>query len=261
MRTTCAAALPAGIAWGLSGSCEPMRAIILNAGRGSRMAAHTDEMPKCLIQNDGRTILDEQLHALAQAGCDSATVIGGYRIDKVAAHLRRAEPPLRVDLRLNPFWSVSGSVGSVWAARDLLDEPFCLVNGDTVFHGTALTPITGARAAVSLLVEAITTPTLDDMLVNVQAGLVLNVSKTLSAAIATHRSLGVIAAGRGSEYAAALAAVIGSGDGINSYHHDVVDVLAARGGVTAVEHRGSPWVEVDRPEDLEVWRANAAHFA
>lgn len=98
------------------------------------------------------------------------------------------------------------------------------------------------------------------MLVRVEAGLVLNVSKTLPAAVATHRSLGVIAAGRCSGYGGALEGVIGSVGGIKSYHHDVVDVLAGRGGVSAVEHRGSPWVEVDRPEDLEVWQANAAHF-
>src|SRR3546814_6203200 len=83
-------------------------------------------MPKCLVDVDGRSILDWQLRALAEAWVTNAAVVVGYRARRVQAHLDATAPPLPVDLVYNPFWRVASSIGSVWAARDHLDGPFVL---------------------------------------------------------------------------------------------------------------------------------------
>ncbi len=44
-----------------------MKGIILAAGRGSRMKTLTDERPKCLVELDGRPLLDYQINALSDA--------------------------------------------------------------------------------------------------------------------------------------------------------------------------------------------------
>src|SRR3546814_12492201 len=111
-----------------------MKGIILSAGNGSRLLPLTRDMPKCLVDVDGRSILDWQLRALAEAGVTNAAVVVGYRARRVQAHLDATAPPLPVDLVYNPFWRVASSIGSVWAARDHLDGPFVLTNGDTVFE-------------------------------------------------------------------------------------------------------------------------------
>jgi NDP-sugar pyrophosphorylase family protein len=84
-----------------------MKAIILAAGHGSRLLPLTLSTPKCLVQVGGRAILDSQLDAVAAAGFDGAVIVGGYRIDQIAAHLagRRGDPP--TTLLFNPFWSVA----------------------------------------------------------------------------------------------------------------------------------------------------------
>jgi len=233
-----------------------MHAIILSAGRGSRLLPLTELMPKCLVPVGGRAILDHQLGALAEAGVAQATVIAGYRFDQVGAYLATHRPPLPVSLRFNPFWAVSSSIGSVWAARDLLDEPFCLVNGDTLLGGGLLARVL-ARAGrqVSLTVEPLAEPALDDMLVAVSGAKVTAVSKTLDPAIATHRSLGVVIAGPSSGYSTVLDRVIAGENGINAYHHDVVAAFAAQGGVSAIIEQSGSWLEIDRPEDIERWSA------
>ena len=56
-----------------------MRALILAAGRGSRMGALGDERPKCLVELDGKPLLDRQIAALRAGG--------------VARHRNRARLP------------------------------------------------------------------------------------------------------------------------------------------------------------------------
>jgi choline kinase len=237
-----------------------MRAVILSAGRGSRLLPLTDLMPKCLVPVGGRAILDHQLHALAEAGLDGVILVAGYRFDQVGAHLATHAPPLPVELRFNPFWAVSSSIGSVWAARDALEVPFCLLNGDTTLTGPILARALAQHGeGVGLVVEPLVTPATDDMLVSVDENKVLAVSKTLDPADATHRSLGVIVGGAHSGYVPVLDRIIAGADGIQAYHHDVVAALASQGVVTAIVEESGSWAEIDRPEDIAEWNARMPH--
>ena len=56
-----------------------MNAIILAAGRGSRMKNLTSDKPKCLVQLNGKTLIQWQLDALNQAGISNIAVVTGYR--------------------------------------------------------------------------------------------------------------------------------------------------------------------------------------
>lgn len=231
-----------------------MRGIILSAGAGSRLLPLTERVPKCLVEVAGRAILDHQLDALAQAGLTRATVVAGYRHAQVVDHLAARRPPLEVEVILNPFWAASSSIGSVWAAHAHLAQPFCLMNGDTVFDASVITrAVAAAGSGVGLLVEPTAAPALDDMLVEVRDARVCAVSKELDPACATHRSLGVIlSGGDGAAYRVALETVIAAPNGIHAFHHAIVDRLARSGEVAAIESAGA-WQEIDRPEDIAGW--------
>ena len=166
----------------------------------------------------------------------------------------RVLAPLPVTLVTNPFWAVSSSVGSVWAARAHLDRPFCLMNGDTVFASAIIAgALAQAPKGIGLLVEPIAAAELDDMLVELEGTRVRAVAKTLDPAHAHHRSLGVVLSGGGNAYRDALDAVIAADNGIHAYHHDVVARLARTVGVTAIVDRHGGWQEIDRPEDIDRW--------
>ncbi|HEU4959727.1 MAG TPA: NTP transferase domain-containing protein [Sphingomonas sp.] len=236
-----------------------MKGIILSAGNGTRLLPLTSRMPKCLVDVGGRAILDHQLDALTVAGVAEAVVVVGYRGGQVAEHLAAAPPPLPVTLVTNPFWAVSSSIGSVWAARAHLAEPFCLMNGDTVFAAAIVAgAIAAAPEGIGLLVEPITAPELDDMLVEVDRDRVRAVAKTLDPARAHYRSLGVILSTGGNAYRDALDTVIARPDGIHAYHHDIVAALAGTVGVGAIVDRHGGWQEIDRPEDIDRWTHSPA---
>ena len=62
-----------------------MKAIIIGAGRGSRLKSMTDNQPKCYAPVRGRRILDYTLEAFDRAGVSDKVFIGGYQIDRIEA--------------------------------------------------------------------------------------------------------------------------------------------------------------------------------
>lgn len=233
-----------------------MKAIILAAGLGSRLLPLTADRPKCLVPAGARTILEHQLNALDAAGVADVTVVGGYRFDRLRAFVDALPRAIRPELIFNPFYAVSSSIGSVWAARELLDGPFLLLNGDTIYDAQPL--VEGLRqlpGGISLFVEPCAEPQPDDMRVRAELGRVLEVGKGLDRDRASFRSLGIIACADagGAGYRAALDEVIAAPGGDQRFHHDVVDLLARRLKVSAVAIEPGTWQEVDSPADIDRW--------
>jgi choline kinase len=232
-----------------------MRAVIIAAGQGTRLLPFTRDHPKCLVPVEGKAIIDHQLDALRASGIDDVIVVGGYRIDRLEQHLSQMPAKGRPGLIFNPFWKVSNSIGSVWAARHELRRPFCLMNGDTILD-TALIgqALSGAQPGVNLLVERARLFAQDDMRVAIADGRVRAVGKDIDQA--GHRSLGtILATGSGPHiYLDALDAVIGAEGGSQRFHHAIVDRLAAADDVSAIVTNSPLWIEIDRPEDIERWQ-------
>ena len=227
-----------------------MKAIILAAGHGSRLLPLTLTTPKCLVQVGGRAILDHQLDAVAEAGFEGAVIVGGYRIEQVAAHLAaRDGGVLPTELVFNPFWAIANSIGSVWASRGVsrravrADERRHAVRCRDLARGACRSRASG----VKLVIERLATPGLDDMLVEADGDAVVAVGKHLVGHQATDRSLGLIVSTGGGAYAEALRAVIGEEDGIHAYHHAVVRRVAETVGVRAVRIAGRCPLAGDRP--------------
>lgn len=231
-----------------------MKAIIIAAGQGSRLLPLTLATPKCLVAVDGRAILDHQLDAAQAAGIAEAVVVGGYRIDQVADHLAQRHRGIATTLVFNPFWAISSSIGSVWAAREHLEQGFVLINGDTVFDPSlVVAAVRDAPPGVTLVVDETSEIEHDDMRVELRAGRVLAVGKGLDPGTATHRSLGIVVSRGGGAYAAALRAIIAAPGGTDAYHHAVIAHLAPA-GVNALEVApGARWQEVDAPADIARW--------
>jgi L-glutamine-phosphate cytidylyltransferase len=233
-----------------------MKAIVVSAGQGTRLLPLTQHLPKCLVEVNRRAILDHQIAALHIAGIEQVIVVGGYRAGQIREHLAAHPTPVDTRLIINPFWSVASSIGSVWAAREYLDSPFCLINGDTIFDASVFErALQNLRPGVNLLVEATDTPAEDDMRVQAANLKVLAVGKNLPLQDTTHRSLGVVMCpDHNGPYGKALQTVIEAPEGHNAYHHAVIDHLArSNAGVTAIPNQGGLWCEVDRPEDIEQW--------
>ncbi|MGI9363039.1 MAG: sugar phosphate nucleotidyltransferase [Parasphingorhabdus sp.] len=230
------------------------QAILLNAGKGSRLLPLTSERPKCLIEFRGKAILDHQIEALLPLDLDEIIIVTGYRGEMVTDHIAKNADKYDTKVRTiaNPDWAESSSIASVMAAREFLNSHYMVMNGDTVYDAEILAQAAASpKQGTSLLVEPLTENVEDDMLVKVRDGSVIAVAKTLSPEVATHRSLGVIF-GRsdGGAYRRMLDAVMACSNGHLQYHHEIINRLAGLQTVHAIETNGGTWQEIDRPEDL-----------
>lgn len=105
-----------------------MRAIVLAAGRGSRLGRLGAGRPKCLVRLGGRTLLDWQRAAFAAAGVRQRLLVLGHAAERVA-------PSSEERVVVNPDWARGGPVASLLAAPLAWRRPgFLLVYGDVVFH-------------------------------------------------------------------------------------------------------------------------------
>ena len=98
------------------------RAVILAAGRGSRLGALTDASPKCLTRVAGRTLLDWMLDALFQSGIEQVLLVGGYGYESLIAH----QSP-RVATICNTRWSETNMLGTLQVAEAWLAAHSCLI--------------------------------------------------------------------------------------------------------------------------------------
>lgn len=102
-----------------------MTAIILAAGRGSRMLGLTDEKPKCMTILEGQALLDWQLQALRRAGHSNVTVIGGYRNELLGGDY---------NVMINQRWSDTNMVRSLCVADELLKGETCIVSYSDIVY-------------------------------------------------------------------------------------------------------------------------------
>jgi choline kinase/DNA-binding XRE family transcriptional regulator len=59
------------------------KALIIAAGLGSRLKDHTKNLPKCMLDFGGKTLLQRQIDSYKKNGIDNISVIRGYKKEKI----------------------------------------------------------------------------------------------------------------------------------------------------------------------------------
>jgi D-glycero-D-manno-heptose 1,7-bisphosphate phosphatase len=113
----------------------PRQCAILVGGIGSRLGTLTSDTPKPLLDCGGRPFLAWILRELSRFGISEVILLAGYKSELVETFLQQAQrwlpKSLSIRMSVEPFRAGTG--GALWHARDLLDEFFLLINGDSWF--------------------------------------------------------------------------------------------------------------------------------
>ncbi|MES3013868.1 MAG: nucleotidyltransferase family protein [Pseudomonadota bacterium] len=119
-----------------------MKAIILAAGRGTRMRPLTDHTPKPLLAVRGKPLIEWHLLALARAGVREIVVNTAWLEDRIVAALgdgSRFGVAIRYSQEGRDFGAALETAGGIATALPLLidhaDDPFWVVSGDIFAPG------------------------------------------------------------------------------------------------------------------------------
>lgn len=108
-----------------------MTYIILSAGKGAKLQPLTLNHPKSLYKLDDNTTILQRLVRMIRrydAGAEIVVVVG-YMYKQIQHELEDDN----VTFVHNPFYSVTGSMGSLWFAKNYLQrENITIINGDIV---------------------------------------------------------------------------------------------------------------------------------
>lgn len=119
-----------------------MKAIILAAGRGSRLGNITDQKPKCLTKVAGVSLLDWQHAVLNSAGIEDINVITGYLSDVI---LKKGYKTL-----YNPDWYKSNMVMSLMLAIENIEPPFIISYSDIIYGREIINNLIQSKSDLSV---------------------------------------------------------------------------------------------------------------
>ena len=225
-----------------------MKAVILAAGKGTRLGSMTAGKPKCLVEIRGRPILDYQLDALHAAGVDDITVVAGYLAEQVAAHAQG-----RYRVLHNDRYDTSNSIYSLWVARaEAAGKDFVLLNGDVVAEPELLRELVHCPAPCAALVDEQKARLDGEMNVEIDDNRITAFSKQVSAAEASAESAQITRFGARESTLLfnRIEALVERGE-IQHFPAQAYDAVFAGSEMIPVYTRGRWHFEIDTPEDHE----------
>jgi glucose-1-phosphate thymidylyltransferase len=110
-----------------------MQAVVLAAGKGTRLEPLTDDKPKPLVEVNGRPLIEDVFDNLIEIGVDEFVAVVGYKKEKI---IERYEDEYRgVPITYAHQREQKGLAHALLQAESHVDGDFVLMLGDNVFRG------------------------------------------------------------------------------------------------------------------------------
>lgn len=103
-----------------------MKAIILAAGRGSRMKGLTENQPKCFTVLHGKRLIEWQLAALHTVGTGEIAIVRGFLGDSFQYDTAYFD---------NPRWMETNMLVSLYTAKEWLRNDTCIISYSDIVYG------------------------------------------------------------------------------------------------------------------------------
>lgn len=227
-----------------------VKAVVLAAGKGTRMGALTEELPKPMLQVQGKPLLEHILDRLRAAGIQSCGLITGYKHEVIEQHF--ANYPIKLEFIHQRV--INGTGGAAKLARAFVDgNPFLLTYGDiwsepadyrAVMDPLACEPETEATLAVKVVddpYQGAAVYTHDGFITKI-------IEKPTKSTSTTHFNSAGIYAFRGRVFEE-FDRIPLSSRGEYELTSAIEQMIEAEKKLRAVEIQGS-WRDIGRPDDL-----------
>jgi choline kinase len=227
-----------------------MKAIILAAGRGSRLKNVAGDVPKCLAPMGATTLLERQIASLKSAGLRDIDIIvvTGYRADMVQNMI--GDAALCIE---NTRHGETNSLYSLWLAREYMRDGFVVMNGDVLFHPQLLFELLSSPCEDALLISN-SEPAVplgdEEMKVMLDNGCVAEITKQMDGRLADGENVGVVKFGvTGARLLIEKLDMLIASGAERDWAPRAFREFAQERPLYAVSTQGLAWIEIDYPED------------
>ena len=122
-----------------------IKVIILAAGEGTRLRPYTLDKPKCMVEIDGKSLIDRQISVLEKAGIDEIVLVGGYKIEMLKGKGSR--------IKENSNYSKTNMVWTLFCAEDELQDDVIISYGDIVYSKKILEKLIDSKKDIAVIID------------------------------------------------------------------------------------------------------------
>ena len=124
-----------------------MQAIIIAAGLGRRLKPLTDHLPKCMLEIDGKSIIQHQVNTLRSAGVERIAIIKGYCEEKVQLEGQNPTYFFNRDYKYNNI------LESLFYAEEVINDQVIILYSDIIFEKTVVERLLKSHNEISIVID------------------------------------------------------------------------------------------------------------
>lgn len=109
------------------------QAVFLLAGGGIRLKPYTNDIPKCLVEVNGKPLLIRMLNYLVKGGIEKTILVIGYKSEMIKDIVGTAWDGMLIEYVESKEWASTNNVVSLNLAVPKIDDDFILLEGDLIF--------------------------------------------------------------------------------------------------------------------------------
>lgn len=127
-----------------------MKALIMAAGRGTRISRYIEGKPKCMVDIGGVKLIEYTVQELLERNINHIGIVLGYRLEE----LERVLSKYPIAFYYNYFYEVTNSIASAWFARDFIDDDMIMMNADVFAEKDIIDGLFGTGQETVLLSDS-----------------------------------------------------------------------------------------------------------
>lgn len=226
-----------------------MKALILAAGVGSRLAPITNDRPKSLVPVNGKPILIKQLENLFECGITDVTVVAGYKAEVLSAAVGERFPSVKI-IDSEDYAKTNNMYSAYLARGEFEGEDFLMMNADVFFDASIIRALLDCRHSDAIVVD-IGTYYEESMKVVERNGVLVEISKSVTREAALGSSIDVykFSADGGAAFFAKCAEYIEQRGELKKWSEVALNDILASEKFYACPLKGR-WFEIDNNDDL-----------
>ncbi len=122
-----------------------MKAIILAAGMGTRLGKYTENLPKCMLEFNGKTLIQQQVDTLKSCGITDITIVKGFEPNKINIP--------DVKYYINEDYATTNMVETLFKAEQEMNDDILVCYADIIYERNIIEKIIQSNSNIGVTID------------------------------------------------------------------------------------------------------------